>query len=283
VQLAQEADDAATAKEAEDGLAAAEKDLERMETQALLSGEYDSHSALLSINAGAGGTESCDWADMLSRMYVRWAENHGHAVEEIERVPGEQAGSKSVTLSIEGPFVYGYLRGERGVHRLVRISPFDSNARRHTSFASVDVLPQVEQDDEVKIDPEEIRVETFRASSAGGQHMQKNETAVRVIHIPTGTVVTCQNERSQQRNRMSAMKVLMARLLELQRREQEEKMSQLRGEHTDIAWGNQIRSYVLQPYTLVKDNRTNLEIGNVSGVLDGDIDPFLESFLRHRE
>jgi peptide chain release factor 2 len=279
-ELAAEEQDEASAQEAVRGIGQAEKDLERLETQALLSGEYASHNALLSINAGAGGTESCDWAAMLGRMYLRWAESRGFPAEVIDTVPGEQAGVKSMTISIEGPFAYGYLEGERGVHRLVRISPFDANARRHTSFASVDVLPEVEQTDEVNVPQEELRVDTFRASSAGGQHMQKNETAVRITHIPTGIVVSCQNERSQQRNRMSAMKVLLARLLEVKRREQDAKMQQLRGEHTDIAWGNQIRSYVLQPYTMVKDNRTNAEVGNALAVLDGELDTFLEAYLR---
>ena len=260
----------------------AENDRQKLEILTLLSGEYDTHGALLSINAGAGGTESCDWVEMLGRMYLRWAEKNGYTAEVMDTLPGEQAGAKSITMSISGPFAYGYLKAEKGVHRLVRISPFDANARRHTSFASVDVLPEVEQDDEVAIAPDELRVETFRAGSAGGQHMQKNETAVRIIHIPTGMVVQCQNERSQQRNKMSAMKVLQARLLELQRREQEEKMAEIRGQHTDIAWGNQIRSYVLHPYSLVKDHRTNVEVGNATAVLDGDIDAFLEAFLRHR-
>lgn len=280
-ELAEEESDEAAAKEAEAGLEAAERDLKRLETETLLSGEYDGHNALLSINAGAGGTESCDWVDMLGRMYLRWAESRGFAAEVIDRVPGEQAGSKSLIISVEGPFAYGYLKAERGVHRLVRISPFDASARRHTSFASADVLPEVEEADEVMIAPEELKIDTFRASSAGGQHMQKNETAVRITHLPTGIVVSCQNERSQQRNRMSAMKVLLARLLELRRKEQEEKLSQLRGEQMEIAWGNQIRSYVLQPYSLVKDNRTGVEVGDAQRVLNGDIDIFLEAFLRH--
>ncbi len=279
-ELAAEENDESSAAEAQEGLTQAAKDLQRLETEALLSGEYDSHNALLSVNAGAGGTESCDWVDMLGRMYARWGESRGYAVEEIDRVPGDQAGSKSVTLSISGPFAYGYLRAEKGVHRLVRISPFDSSARRHTSFASVEILPEVEQAEEMAIPSEELKIDTYRASSAGGQHMQKNETAVRITHLPTGVVVSCQNERSQQRNRLSAMKVLQARLLELRRREQEEKMSQLRGEHTDIAWGNQIRSYVLQPYSLVKDNRTGVEVSNSAEVLNGEIDVFLEAFLR---
>jgi peptide chain release factor 2 len=279
-ELAAEASDEATAREAEAGLKEAERDLQRLETEALLSGDYDSHNALLSINAGAGGTESCDWADMLGRMYNRWAERRGFAVEMIDQVPGEQAGSKSMTLSIEGPLAYGYLKAERGVHRLVRISPFDASSRRHTSFASVDVLPEVEEADEVKVASEELRIDTYRASSAGGQHMQKNETAVRITHLPSGIVVSCQNERSQQRNRESAMKVLLAKLLEMRRREQEEELSKLRGKQTEIAWGNQIRSYVLHPYSLVKDNRTGVEVGDAQAVLDGNLDIFLEAFLR---
>jgi len=281
-ELAAEETDEATAAEVLADLEKAENDRQKLEILTLLSGEYDTHGALLSINAGAGGTESCDWVEMLGRMYLRWAEKNGYTAEVMDTLPGEQAGAKSITMSISGPFAYGYLKAEKGVHRLVRISPFDANARRHTSFASVDVLPEVEQDDEVAIAPDELRVETFRAGSAGGQHMQKNETAVRIIHIPTGMVVQCQNERSQQRNKMSAMKVLQARLLEVQRREQEEKMAEIRGQHTDIAWGNQIRSYVLHPYSLVKDHRTNVEVGNATAVLDGEIDAFLEAFLRHK-
>ncbi len=279
--MAAEEKDESAAKEAQAGLEEAERDLKRMETEALLSGEYDSHNALLSINAGAGGTESCDWVDMLGRMYMRWAEKRNFEAEVIDRVPGEQAGSKSLTISISGPFAYGYLRAERGVHRLVRISPFDASSRRHTSFASADVLPEVEEEDEVNIAPDELKIETFRASSAGGQHMQKNETAVRITHLPTGIVVSCQNERSQGRNRDSAMKVLLARLLEMRRREQEEELAQLRGDQTEIAWGSQIRSYVLQPYSMVKDNRTGVEVGDAQGVLDGDLDGFLDAFLRH--
>jgi len=279
-ELAAEEKDEVAAEETQAGLEQAEQDLKRLETEALLSGEYDDHNALLSINAGAGGTESCDWVEMLGRMYARWAERKDYRVEVIDRVPGDQAGSKSISMSVSGPLAYGYLKAERGVHRLVRISPFDAAGRRHTSFASVDVLPEVEQEEEVQIDPEELRIDTFRASTAGGQHMQKNETAVRITHLPTGIVVSCQNERSQQRNRMSAMKVLQARLLELRRREQEEKMAELRGEQTEIAWGNQIRSYVLHPYCLVKDNRTGVEVSNTAEVLNGDIDLFLEAFLR---
>ena len=280
-ELALEEQDEASAVEAQAGLVEAERELRRLETEALLSGEYDSHNALLSINAGAGGTESCDWVDMLGRMYLRWAESRGFPAEVIDRVPGDQAGSKSLTISVEGDFAYGYLQAERGVHRLVRISPFDASSRRHTSFASVDVLPEVEATDEVNVTAEDLKIDTFRASSAGGQHMQKNETAVRITHLPTGIVVSCQNERSQQRNRMSAMKVLLAKLLAVRRREQEEKMSQLRGEHAEIAWGNQIRSYVLHPYSLVKDNRTNVEVGDSQRVLNGDLDIFLEAYLRH--
>jgi len=281
-ELAAEAEDPDSAKEAETGLAAAEKTYQRLELEAMFSGEYDDHSALVSINAGAGGTESCDWVDMLSRMYMRWGENKGFAVQIMDRVPGEQAGSKSVTISLEGLYAFGYLKSEQGVHRLVRISPFDSSARRHTSFASVDVLPQVEAAEEVKIPADELRIDNYHASSAGGQHMQKNETAVRITHIPTGIVVQCENERSQGRNKDSAMKVLQSRLLQLHRQEQEAKLAGLRGEQREIAWGSQIRSYVLHPYSLVKDNRTNLEIGNATGVLDGELDPFLEAFLRQQ-
>jgi peptide chain release factor 2 len=245
----------------------------------LLSGEHDSSNAILEINAGAGGTEACDWVDMLLRMYLRWAERHGYRTEIIDTVPGDMAGSKKVTFLVEGKNAYGYLKTERGVHRLVRISPFDANKRRHTSFASVDVIPEVEETDEVRINPDELRIDTFRASSAGGQHVNKTDSAVRITHIPTGIVVSCQNERSQHRNRDVAMKVLQARLLEMQHAEDEARIAELRGDLRAIQWGNQIRSYVFQPYTMVKDHRTNFEVGDVNRVMDGDIDDFIRACL----
>jgi peptide chain release factor 2 len=260
-------------------LAALQARLADLELTCLLSGPYDDHSAILSINAGAGGTEACDWVDMLGRMYLRWAERRGYQAEVIDRTPGESAGSKSITAALTGPLAYGYLKTERGVHRLVRISPFDASRRRHTTFASVDVIPEVQASDDVGIDPKEIEMDFFRASSAGGQHVNKTSSAVRIKHIPTGIVVTCQNERSQHRNREFATRVLKARLLELRRKEQEEKLAQMRGQQAAIAWGNQIRSYVLHPYNLVKDHRTDHETSNTAAVLDGEIDEFIQEYL----
>lgn len=255
------------------------QELHRLELSTLLSGEHDQSSAIVEINAGAGGTEACDWVDMLLRMYLRWTERHGYRTEIIDNLPGEMAGSKKVTFLVEGKDAYGYLKAERGVHRLVRISPFDANKRRHTSFAAVDVIPEIAESDEVSINPDDIRIDTFRASSAGGQHVNKTDSAVRITHIPTGVVVSCQNERSQHRNRDVAMKVLQSRLLELQRAEDEARISELRGDLRAIQWGNQIRSYVFQPYTMVKDHRTGCEAGDVIRVMDGDIDDFIRAYL----
>jgi peptide chain release factor 2 len=244
-------------------------------------GEYDSHNVLLAINAGAGGTEACDWVDMLARMYARWAERHGYGWEIIDRTPGEEAGTRGLTASVTGDHAYGRLRGERGVHRLVRISPFDAAHRRHTSFASVDVIPEVEESDRIEVGPDEIKIETYRASSAGGQHVNKTDSAVRITHLPTGIVAQSQNERSQHQNRAAALRVLKARLLDLRRAEQERKLAELRGEQTEIAWGRQIRSYFLHPYQMVKDHRTGYETGNAAAVLDGELDGLVEAFLRH--
>lgn len=256
--------------------------LDRLELQTLLSGEHDARNALLSVHAGAGGVEAQDWAQMLLRMYLRWAEQRrGYGTELLDVSPGEEAGIKSATVLVRGPYAYGYLKGEGGTHRLVRISPFDAAHRRHTSFALVEVLPEVEPV-AVQIRPEELRVETFRSGGAGGQNVNKVETAVRITHLPTGLVVQCQNERSQHANRENALRILAARLYELRRREQEERLRALRGEHREAAWGNQIRSYVLQPYTLVKDHRTGHETGNAEAVLEGDLDPFIYAYLRHR-
>ncbi len=258
------------------------EELERRELAAMLSGPYDNHNALLAIHAGAGGTDAHDWAEMLQRMYLRWAEKHGYQTEILDFTPGEEAGIKSVTIAVNGPQAYGYLKSEKGVHRLVRLSPFDAAHRRHTSFALVEVLPQVEDDLEVDINPKDLRIDTFRASSAGGQNVQKNATAVRITHLPTGIVVSCQNERSLTQNKENALKVLKARLLELKQREQAEKMAELRGEYQKAEWGSQIRSYVLHPYQMVKDHRTGYEVGNAQAVLDGDLDGFIEAYLRHQ-
>jgi len=257
-----------------------EKEVARREFNAMLSGEYDRGDAIFAIHAGAGGTDSQDWAEMLQRMYLRWMEQHNYEIEIIDSTPGEEAGLKSVTVSVSGRYAYGYLRSEKGVHRLVRLSPFDSNNRRHTSFAMVEVLPQVEDDLDIDINPNDLRIDTYRSAGAGGQNVQKNDTAVRITHLPTGIVATCQNERSQTQNRENAMKVLKARLLEVKEREQAEKIDELRGEYTKAEWGSQIRSYVLHPYQMVKDHRTDHETGNTSAVLDGDLDGFIEAYLR---
>jgi len=259
---------------------ALEKEIDRLEFNLMLSGKYDRGDALLAIHAGAGGTDSQDWAEMLLRMYLRWCEKSGYDADIIDMTPGEEAGVKSVTIAVDGLFAFGYLRPEKGVHRLVRLSPFDSNHRRHTSFAFVEVLPQVEEDDEIMINSSDLRIDTYRSAGAGGQNVQKNDTAVRITHVPTGIVVTCQNERSQVQNRENAMRVLRARLLEKKQEEHQEQMAELRGEYTKAEWGSQIRSYVLHPYQMVKDHRTNYEVGNVQAVLDGDLDELMEAFLR---
>jgi len=256
------------------------EDYARVELETVLSGEHDNANAIMEINSGAGGTEACDWVDMLARMYTRWAERRKFKIEILNQVPGEVAGSKNVTILIEGRNAYGYAKTERGVHRLVRISPFDANKRRHTSFAAVDVIPEIADDCEVNINPDEIRIDTYRSSGAGGQHVNKTDSAIRITHIPTGLVVTCQNERSQHKNKDMAMKVLMSRLGELQSAENDQRMAELRGDMRAIEWGNQMRSYVFQPYTMVKDLRTGHETGDVARVMDGDIDDFLETALR---
>jgi peptide chain release factor 2 len=268
--------------EIEAELAQAKKAVEDLELSTLLGGEHDRSNAIVEINAGAGGTEACDWVEILLRMYLRWAERSGFSTEILDKLDGEVAGLKNVTFIVRGPNAYGYLKAERGVHRLVRISPFDANKRRHTSFASVDIVPEVTEEADIVVNPDDLRIDTFRASSAGGQHVNKTDSAVRITHIPTGIVVTCQNERSQHRNREVAMMVLKARLLERELREKEEKLAELRGEQRAIEWGNQIRSYVFQPYTMVKDHRTGAETGNVVAVIDGDIDMFIQAYLRWR-
>jgi peptide chain release factor 2 len=256
--------------------------VDRLAFQAMLSGPYDAEDALLAIHAGAGGTDSQDWAAMLQRMYLRWADRHGFKVEILSEMEGEEAGIKSATLSISGDYAYGYLQSERGVHRLVRLSPFDAAARRHTSFVLVEVWPDVQGEIGVNIDEKDLQIEYFRASGAGGQHVQKNETAVRIIHLPTGLVVSCQNERSQTQNRERALQVLKSRLLDLERQKQEAERAALKGEHVGAEWGNQIRSYVLHPYQMVKDHRTDYETGNTAAVLDGHLDEFIEAYLRAR-
>lgn len=275
-----EDDESSDAKEARRELRRIESDYYQLELETLLSGEHDSANAILEINAGAGGTEACDWVSMLLRMYLRWAERRGYRTEILNSLEGEVAGLKNVTVLVQGRNAYGYLKHERGVHRLVRISPFDANKRRHTTFAAVDVIPELEDESSVEINPEDLKIDTFRASGAGGQHVNKTESAVRITHIPTGIVVTCQNERSQHKNRENAMKVLAARLAELQNEENERRIAELRGDLRAIEWGNQIRSYVFQPYTLVKDHRTNHETGDVIRVMDGDIDDFIQASMK---
>jgi peptide chain release factor 2 len=253
--------------------------VDRMSIQALLSGPNDSRDAFLAIHAGAGGTDSQDWAQMLERMYLRWAEDNGYKVEVIERSEGEEAGIKSVTLGIRGNYAYGYLRSEQGVHRLVRLSPFDSASRRHTSFVKVELWPDIQDDIDIEINEKDLRIDTYRAGGAGGQHMQKNDTAVRITHLPTGIVIQCQNERSQAQNRDRAMMILRARLADLERQRHDAELAALKGENVNAEWGNQIRSYVLHPYQLVKDHRTNHETGNTTAVLDGRLNDFMEAFL----
>ncbi|QQE78107.1 peptide chain release factor 2 [Alicyclobacillus sp. SO9] len=279
--LASEEDDSEMFAEAEETIAKQQKAIENFELQLMLSDPYDKNNAILEIHPGAGGTESQDWASILLRMYTRWAESQGYKVETVDYLPGDEAGVKSVTLLIKGHNAYGYLKAEKGVHRLVRISPFDAAGRRHTSFTSVDVIPEItDEETGIELKPDELRIDTYRSSGAGGQHVNTTDSAVRITHIPTNTVVTCQSERSQIQNRAVAMNLLKARLAEKKRQEQEEEMAKLRGEQKDIAWGSQIRSYVFHPYSMVKDHRTNHEIGNVQAVVDGDLNPFIDAYLR---
>lgn len=276
---AEELGDGELIKELTTSLADIEKKLGDLEVRKMLSGELDGKDCYLEINAGAGGTESCDWAAMLSRMYQRWATKKGWKVEVIDRLEGEVAGIKNITFRFTGPFAYGYSKSEKGVHRLVRISPFDSNARRHTSFASVDVTPIID-DIQVEVRPEDLKIDTYRASGAGGQHVNKTDSAVRITHIPTGIVVSCQGERSQIQNRETCMKMLHSKLYEKEFTEQQQKLSSMGGEKKEIAWGSQIRNYVFQPYTLVKDTRTKMEVGNIQAVMDGEIDEFINAYLK---
>jgi peptide chain release factor 2 len=282
LELAREAGDEASLVEAAEKLAEAGNRLEDLELRRLLGGEHDALPAIVSINAGAGGTDACDWAEMLLRMYLRWAERRGFTSEMLDVQAGEEAGIRSATVTLTGEYAYGYLKAEEGVHRLVRISPFDAQHRRHTAFASVSVFPEIDDAVEVEIDEKDLRVDTYRAGGAGGQHVNKTDSAVRLTHLPTGIVVQCQNERSQHKNRAQAMKVLRARLYERAREEQEAKLAALRGERREIGFGSQIRSYTLHPSQRVKDHRTGVEVGNAEGVLEGDVDRFIRATLLQR-
>jgi len=282
VELGEEEDDEAIAAEVKEGVASLARRVTDMELAVLLNGPYDRGNAIISLHAGAGGTEAQDWVDMLIRMYTRWAERHKFKVEVLDILPGDEAGTKSATLEVSGPNAYGYLRSEKGVHRLVRISPFDAAGRRHTSFASLDVLPEVDGEVDVQINQEDLKIDTFRSSGAGGQHINKTDSAVRITHIPTGIVVSCQNERSQLANRLAAMKMLRAKLIDLELRKKEAELAALRGEQQEIAWGSQIRSYIFHPYSLVKDHRTGEETGNVNAVMDGEIDSFIAAYLKEK-
>ena len=280
VEMAEEEDDEELANEVEDELSKFAKAFDEYKISRLLSGEFDHMDAILTLHAGAGGTESCDWASMLYRMYTRWAERHGYTYEVLDILDGDEAGIKSVTVQISGANAYGYLKSEKGVHRLVRISPFNAAGKRQTSFVSCDVMPDIEEDLDIEIADEDIRIDTYRSSGAGGQHINKTSSAIRITHIPTGIVVQCQNERSQHKNKDKAMQVLKSRLYLLKQEENAKNLAEIRGDVSEIGWGNQIRSYVLQPYTLVKDHRTNCEVGNVNAVLDGDIDVFINEYLK---
>ncbi|WP_425426568.1 peptide chain release factor 2 [Alicyclobacillus macrosporangiidus] len=280
LELAAEEDDQDLFAEANQLAAQQQEAIEKFELELMLNGPYDANNAIVELHPGAGGTESQDWAAILLRMYTRWAEDKGFKVETVDYLPGDEAGIKSVTLLIKGHNAYGYLKAEKGVHRLVRISPFDASGRRHTSFASVDVIPEINDDVEVDIRPEDLRIDVFRSSGAGGQHVNTTDSAVRITHLPTGIVVTCQSERSQIQNRQVAMNLLKARLYEKKRQEQEAQLASLRGEQKEIAWGSQIRSYVFHPYSLVKDHRTGYEVGNVQAVVDGNLDGFIDAYLR---
>ena len=282
LELAVEEADLSLKGEIEEGLRDLKRRAATLEVQVLLTGQYDRNDAILSLHPGAGGTESQDWAAMLMRMYTRWAERHDFRVEVLDLLDGEEAGIKSATLLIAGSNAYGFLKAERGVHRLVRISPFDASGRRHTSFASVDVMPDIEDVDDVEINPDDLKIDTFRAGGPGGQHVNKSDSAVRITHLPTGIVVQCQKERSQHANRATAMKILKAKLIERMEEERARELAELRGEQREIAWGNQIRSYIFQPYTLVKDHRTGVETGNVNAVMDGEIDEFIHAYLEQQ-
>ncbi len=280
IQLAAEEDDESVLEEVAEELATAEKDIEEIRLRTLLKGKYDACDAILTLHAGAGGTEACDWTEMLYRMYICYAEKHDYKITEYDRLDGDGAGLKSVCFKVEGENAYGYLKAEKGIHRLVRISPFDANARRQTSFSSVDVMPDIQDDGEIEIRPEDLKVDTYRSSGAGGQHVNKTESAIRITHIPTGIIVACQNERSQVQNREQAMQMLRSKLLEKKEEERLAEASEIKGEIKKIEWGSQIRSYVFCPYTMVKDHRTGCETGNVQAVMDGELDPFIIDYLK---
>jgi peptide chain release factor 2 len=280
--LANEEEDVNSIQEIKSEIGKLRNALEKLKIKTLFRGQYDKNNAILSLHAGAGGTEAQDWVEMLYRMYLRWAERNGFIARELDYLAGDEAGIKSVTFIVEGENAYGYLSCEKGVHRLVRISPFDANSRRHTSFASLDVMPEISDDTEININPADLRVDTYRASGAGGQHINKTESAIRITHIPTGVVVSCQTERSQIQNRETAMKMLKSKLIEIKEREHLDKIEDLRGDMKDIAWGSQIRSYVFHPYSMAKDHRTNYEIGNVYAVMDGEIDEFINAYLQQK-
>ena len=280
IEMAEEENDSDLLGEIEQEFAQFKKDFEELRIETLLSGEFDENNAVINIHAGAGGTESCDWTEMLYRMYTRWAEKKGFTIEVLDYLEGDEAGIKSVTFQVNGLHAYGYMKSEKGVHRLVRISPFNAAGKRQTSFAAVDVMPELDDNIEVDINDDDLRIDTYRSSGAGGQHINKTSSAVRITHIPTGVVVQCQNERSQHSNKDKAMKMLMSKLYLIKQQENLEKISDIRGEVTDNGWGSQIRSYVLQPYTMVKDNRTGCENGNAQAVLDGDIDSFINAYLK---
>ena len=280
IELAEAEEDEALADEIIKDFEDLKKDIEKLNLQTLLKGEYDAHNAIMTLHAGAGGTEAQDWTEMLYRMYARYAEKNNFSVKVIDYLEGDGAGIKSITFIVEGPNAYGFLKAEKGVHRLVRISPFDANARRHTSFASVEVAPEIEQNTDIEIKSDELKIDTYRSGGAGGQHVNKTESAVRITHIPTGIVVQCQNERSQTQNKETAMKMLISKLAELKERENQQKIESLKGEIKKIEWGSQIRSYIFCPYTLVKDHRTGYEDPNVQAVMDGEIDGFINDYLR---
>lgn len=280
IEMADEENDTSLIEEIDAEVLRFKSNFEEFRIQTLLSGEFDANNAVLTIHAGAGGTESCDWAQMLYRMYTRWADKKGFDIEVLDYLDGDEAGIKSVTFQVNGLNAYGYLKSEKGVHRLVRISPFNAAGKRQTSFASLDVMPELDDNIEIDINEDDLKIDTYRSSGAGGQHVNKTESAIRITHIPTGVVVQCQNERSQHSNKDKAMKMLMSKLYLIKKQENLDKISDIRGEVTDNGWGSQIRSYVLQPYTMVKDHRTNQESGNAQAVLDGDIDPFVNAYLK---
>jgi peptide chain release factor 2 len=282
VEMGIEEKDSSVEKEVINGIEELNKKIDKLRLETLLSGEYDKNNAILSIHSGAGGLDAQDWAEMILRMYTRWAESKGYKVRTLDILPDTEAGIKSVTLLIKGENAFGFLKSEKGVHRLVRISPFDTSGKRHTSFASVDVMPELDDSIEIDINPADIRIDTYRASGAGGQHVNKTESAVRITHIPTGVVVQCQNQRSQHSNKDTAMKMLMAKLIELKEQEQKEEIEDIQGDYSQIAWGSQIRSYVFHPYNMVKDHRTNTEVGNIQAVMDGDIDEFINEYLKQK-